>query len=97
MSPLPKRYDPKPLEAEVLDFWEKQDIYKKTIELRNSGPRWNFLEGPPTTNGFMHVGHARGRAMKDAQLRYMTMRGFNAVVGTCRDFLLSLKWRRRKA
>ena len=77
MSPLPKRYDPKLLEAEVLDFWEKQDIYKKTVELRDSGPRWNFLEGPPTTNGFMHVGHARGRAMKDAQLRYMTMRGFN--------------------
>ena len=77
MSPLRKRYDSKLLEAEVLDFWEKKDIYKKTVELRNSGPRWNFLEGPPTTNGFMHVGHARGRAMKDAQLRYMTMRGFN--------------------
>ncbi len=77
MSPLPKRYDPKALEADVLEFWEKKDVYKKTIEARNSGPRWNFLEGPPTTNGFMHVGHARGRAMKDAQLRYMTMRGFN--------------------
>ncbi|MFW9964598.1 MAG: isoleucine--tRNA ligase [Candidatus Sifarchaeia archaeon] len=77
MSPLPKRYDPQTLETDVLDFWEKQDIYQKTIELRNTGPRWNFLEGPPTTNGFMHVGHARGRAMKDAQLRYMTMKGFN--------------------
>lgn len=77
MSPLAKRYDPQSVEEEVLEFWKKNDVYAKTVKLRESGPRWNFLEGPPTTNGFMHVGHARGRAMKDAQIRYMTMRGFN--------------------
>jgi isoleucyl-tRNA synthetase len=48
-----------------------------TVELRKGDPDWNFLEGPPTTNGFMHVGHARGRAMKDVQIRYMTMMGYN--------------------
>ncbi|MFH0897014.1 MAG: isoleucine--tRNA ligase, partial [Candidatus Bathyarchaeota archaeon] len=36
-----------------------------------------FLEGPPTINGFMHVGHARGRAMKDVILRYKTMAGYD--------------------
>jgi isoleucyl-tRNA synthetase len=77
MSPLAKRYDPLSVEDEVLKFWEKEDIYNKTVRFRESGPAWNFLEGPPTTNGFMHVGHARGRAMKDAEIRYMTMRGFN--------------------
>ncbi|MGQ4911664.1 MAG: isoleucine--tRNA ligase [Candidatus Thorarchaeota archaeon] len=77
MSPLSRRYEPLAVEEEVLDFWKKNDTYQKTIKLRESGPDWNFLEGPPTTNGFMHVGHARGRAMKDAQIRFMTMRGFN--------------------
>ena len=77
MSQLPKRYDPLSVENQVLDFWSKQQILSKVTKLRASGPRWNFLEGPPTTNGFMHVGHARGRAMKDAQLRYMTMMGYN--------------------
>ncbi len=77
MSPLAKRYDPKTVEEEILEFWQSKRIYEKTIELRRDGPRWNFLEGPPTTNGFMHVGHARGRAIKDTQLRYMTMKGFN--------------------
>ena len=77
MSPLAKRYDPHAVEKEVLKFWEDNEVYRKTVELRNSGPRWNFLEGPPTTNGFMHVGHAQGRAMKDAQIRYMTMKGYN--------------------
>ena len=77
MSQLPKRYDPLVVEEEVLDFWNKENVYDKTLKLRSSGPKWNFLEGPPTTNGFMHVGHARGRAMKDTQLRYMTMLGYD--------------------
>ncbi len=77
MSPLAKRYDPQEVEQEVLKFWKTKNVYEKTVELRSSGPRWNFLEGPPTTNGFMHVGHARGRAMKDAQIRYITMKGYN--------------------
>jgi len=77
MSPISKRYDPLDVEQEVLDFWKKEKIYEKTVDFRKSGARWSFLEGPPTTNGFMHVGHARGRAMKDTQLRYMTMSGYN--------------------
>ncbi|NWF96834.1 MAG: isoleucine--tRNA ligase [Candidatus Thorarchaeota archaeon] len=77
MSPLPKRYDPVAIEKEVLQFWEKDCTCQKTVESRLSGPKWSFLEGPPTTNGFMHAGHARGRAMKDAQIRYMTMMGYN--------------------
>ena len=77
MSQLPKRYDPLGVEEEILKFWEKENVYDKTLDLRSTGPKWNFLEGPPTTNGFMHVGHARGRAMKDTQRRYMTMRGYD--------------------
>ncbi|MEM2141845.1 MAG: isoleucine--tRNA ligase [Candidatus Thorarchaeota archaeon] len=77
MSPLSKRYEPQAVEEEVLEFWSKNRIFEKTVKMRETGPRWNFLEGPPTTNGFMHVGHARGRAMKDAKIRYMTMRGYN--------------------
>ncbi|MHA2377502.1 MAG: class I tRNA ligase family protein [Candidatus Thorarchaeota archaeon] len=74
MSPLPKRYEPLSVEEEILSFWEDNDIYKKTVDFRSSGPQWNFLEGPPTTNGFMHVGHAQGRAMKDAGHARITCR-----------------------
>ncbi len=77
MSQLDKQYDPLVVEKEVLKFWDEQRIFEKTVRSREKGPRWSFLEGPPTTNGFMHVGHARGRAMKDAQIRYMTMCGYN--------------------
>ena len=77
LSSLPKRYDPLAVEKEILEFWNTNQIYDRTVDLRKSGPAWNFLEGPPTTNGFMHVGHARGRAMKDAEIRYQTMKGYN--------------------
>jgi isoleucyl-tRNA synthetase len=77
MNGLAKRYNPLAVEKDILKFWKTEEVQQKTVELRSSGPRWNFLEGPPTTNGFMHVGHARGRAMKDAQIRYMTMMGYN--------------------
>lgn len=37
---------------------------------------FRFLEGPPTANGFMHVGHARGRTFKDVVLRFARMNGY---------------------
>ncbi|MHA2041237.1 MAG: isoleucine--tRNA ligase [Candidatus Thorarchaeota archaeon] len=77
MSPLDRRYNPLDVENHILEYWKSNDTYLKTVELRKGDPDWNFLEGPPTTNGFMHVGHARGRAMKDVQIRYMTMMGYN--------------------
>ncbi|NHI83657.1 MAG: isoleucine--tRNA ligase [Candidatus Thorarchaeota archaeon] len=77
MKPLEKRYRPAEVEKEILRFWKESSICQKVVKSRETGPNWSFLEGPPTTNGFMHVGHARGRAMKDAQIRYMTMKGYN--------------------
>ncbi len=35
-----------------------------------------FVEGPPTLNGIPHVGHARGRVMKDLRYRWKTMQGY---------------------
>ncbi len=62
----------------VFKFWEENKIYEK-VKRRSwkecRGPIFAFLEGPPTTNGFMHVGHARGRTLKDVKLRYMRMKG----------------------
>lgn len=47
-----------------------------TWDERPNAPLFAFLEGPPTANGFMHVGHARGRTLKDVKLRYARMRGY---------------------
>ncbi len=75
---LKKRYDPLSVEKWVMDFWDRNKIYEKIKNLlcREQKKLFRFLEGPPTTNGFMHVGHARGRTFKDVMLRYMRMKGY---------------------
>ena len=73
------RYDPKKVEEEVLRFWEENKIYQKVRELgkkRGKSKPFRFLEGPPTANGFMHVGHMRGRTYKDIILRFWRLKGY---------------------
>ncbi len=72
------RYSPKAVESHILNFWRTNRIYEEIKKSTCSENRsiFRFLEGPPTANGFMHVGHARGRTFKDVILRYMRMKGF---------------------
>jgi isoleucyl-tRNA synthetase len=62
-------------EDEIAAFWEENDIFRKSIDIRNSAPRFIFYEGPPTANGLPHTGHALSRTIKDTVCRYKTMRG----------------------
>jgi len=71
-------YNPVKVEEVVLKFWSENKVYEKVKRecWGRKAPVFAFLEGPPTANGFMHVGHARGRTIKDVKLRYMRMRGY---------------------
>ncbi|MCS7136570.1 MAG: isoleucine--tRNA ligase [Nitrososphaerota archaeon] len=77
MSLFRGRYDPKKVEEVVAGWWREGDVQRKVFESNKNAPAFSFLEGPPTVNGFMHVGHARGRVYKDIVLRYQTMKGLN--------------------
>ena len=71
-------YKPMEFEEEVRRFWEENRIREKLEELRakeNVGLA-GFVEGPPTLNGVPHVGHARGRTIKDLYYRYLSMKGY---------------------
>src|SRR4030043_426595 len=70
-------YRPLELEKEIREFWEKNQIRDK-LELRekNSKGILGYVEGPPTLNGIPHIGHARGRVMKDIRYRWKTMQGY---------------------
>ncbi len=73
------KYDPVKVEEEILKFWKENRIYEKVKELsekRGKRRPFRFLEGPPTANGFMHVGHMRGRTYKDVTLRFWRLRGY---------------------
>jgi len=71
-------YRPLELEKEVREFWEKHRVQQKLERLRKESDKGvlGFVEGPPTLNGTPHVGHARGRVMKDLRYRWKSMEGF---------------------
>jgi isoleucyl-tRNA synthetase len=71
-------YRPLEIEREIREFWEKNRIREKLMEFRqkNNVGVSGWVEGPPTLNGIPHVGHARGRVMKDLWFRWKTMRGY---------------------
>ncbi|MDX1622099.1 MAG: class I tRNA ligase family protein, partial [Nitriliruptorales bacterium] len=64
------------IEEEVLEAWRRNDVFKRSIELRADGPLWTFYEGPPTANGMPGTHHVEARAFKDAFPRYRTMKGY---------------------
>ncbi|SCI79560.1 Isoleucine--tRNA ligase [uncultured Clostridium sp.] len=66
-------------EGEVLDFWKKNDIFKKSMKLHEGAQTFTFYDGPPTANGRPHIGHIITRVMKDIVLRYKTMKGYDVL------------------
>lgn len=64
------------IEHEMLDFWEKNRIFRKLLEKNANGPKWSFIDGPITANNPMGVHHAWGRTYKDVFHRYKAMNGF---------------------
>ena len=63
-------------EKEVVDFWEKEKIFERTIEDKKDCPSYVFYDGPPTANGKPHIGHVLTRVIKDMIPRYRTMKGY---------------------
>lgn len=75
---LPTDYRPLELEEEIRRYWQNELTQRKLTELRksNNAGVLGYVEGPPTLNGVPHIGHARGRVMKDLRYRWKTMQGF---------------------
>ena len=65
------------LSAEVLDSWKKQDIFHKTLQMREGAPEYVFFEGPPSANGMPGIHHVMARSIKDVICRYKTQSGYH--------------------
>ena len=63
-------------EKEIKNFWRENDIFGKSIRLRQGSPTYMFYDGPPTANGKPHIGHVLTRVIKDMIPRYRTMKGY---------------------
>ncbi|MBQ5780524.1 MAG: isoleucine--tRNA ligase [Spirochaetaceae bacterium] len=62
-------------EEEILSFWQKEDIFQKSLKAREGAPRYSFYDGPPFATGLPHFGHFLPSTIKDIIPRYQTMRG----------------------
>jgi isoleucyl-tRNA synthetase len=70
-----KQLDLPKLAEEVKDFWEENDIFKKSLDKRKEGEHFVFYEGPPSANGTPGIHHVMARAIKDLFCRYQTQKG----------------------
>jgi isoleucyl-tRNA synthetase len=64
------------LADEVLEFWNKNEIFQKSVTTREGKPTFTFYEGPPSANGTPGIHHVMARAVKDIFCRYKTLKGF---------------------
>lgn len=69
----------KRIEEATRELWDSTNVRRMINEARRNSPVIGFIEGPPTMNGEPHIGHIRGRVIKDLWFRLETMKG-NRVV-----------------
>ncbi len=74
----PKQNFPE-MEERVLEFWQKNDIFKKSVETRPADNEFSFYDGPPFATGHPHYGHLVPGTIKDIIPRYQTMKGRRVV------------------
>ncbi len=63
-------------EERILDFWEREKIFEKSVDSRKDGDLFSFYDGPPFATGLPHYGHILAGTIKDVVPRYKTMKGF---------------------
>ncbi|MCW8848681.1 MAG: isoleucine--tRNA ligase [Melioribacteraceae bacterium] len=64
------------IEENILKYWQENQIFEKSIELRENCKPFSFYEGPPTANGKPGLHHVMARTLKDLVCRYKTQQGF---------------------
>lgn len=63
------------LEESVQKYWQENQTFEKSVEMRNKENSYVFYDGPPFATGLPHYGHILASTMKDVVPRYWTMRG----------------------
>jgi isoleucyl-tRNA synthetase len=64
------------INKDVLEKWNANDIFHKSMSTREGAPSFVFYEGPPSANGMPGIHHVMGRTIKDVFCRYKTQQGF---------------------
>jgi len=79
INALPAQIDLPAMESQILQFWNQNNIFEKSVTTRDGAPRWSFYEGPPTANGKPGTHHIEARVFKDLFPRFQTMKGKQVI------------------
>ena len=63
-------------EPDMLNNWQELDVYNVMLKKNEGKPLFNLHDGPPFSNGDLHMGHALNKALKDFITRSYAMRGY---------------------
>ena len=66
-------------EPDMLNNWQELDVYNVMLKKNEGKPLFNLHDGPPFSNGDIHMGHALNKALKDFITRSYAMRGYKHV------------------
>ncbi len=64
------------IDKEILQWWDENKTFEKSISVREGNPQFTFYEGPPSANGKPGIHHVLARTIKDIFCRYKTLKGF---------------------
>lgn len=67
------------VEKKYLDFWERENIFQKSIDLKPKNEKYVFFDGPATANGHPGLHHMLAKFLKDSFCKYETMKGCRVV------------------
>ena len=73
------KFNPAEIGEEVLAWWQKENLFQKSIEEKEGSPDFVFFEGPPSANGHPGIHHVMARTIKDIICRYKTMKGYRVL------------------
>ena len=73
------KFNPAEIGEEVLAWWQKENLFQKSIEEKEGCPDFVFFEGPPSANGHPGIHHVMARTIKDIICRYKTMKGYRVL------------------
>lgn len=76
-KPVSSKVDFASIETSILDFWDQNDIFKKSSDPARFDKSYRFYDGPPFATGLPHYGHLLAGIIKDIVPRFWTMRGYH--------------------
>ena len=64
------------INKDILQYWEENNVFQRSVEERQGHRSFVFYEGPPSANGMPGIHHVMARTIKDVFCRFKTMQGY---------------------